>query len=117
MQVLSEGVTEIVQVGTTPSTVTVAAQVDVRPTPSITVSVTGIVLPASAQVNEFGVTLTSVTGPQLSWLPLSTIAGVSVAVPPERVTVAFLQRATGGVLSTTVTLKLQVLLPPAFVKV
>ena len=114
---LFSGVTAIAHVGIAPITLTVVEHEAVLPAASIMSSTTGIVVPPSVHPKVLGVTLTRLTPGQLSVLPPSTIAGVSVAVPPDKVTDAVVHTATGGVLSATVTVKVQVLLPPALVNV
>ena len=70
---------------------------------SATVKVTELV-PISAQVNVFGVTLITPETPQASDTDPNTMAGVTVAVPdPFMFATAALQLTVGGVLSITVT--------------
>src|SRR5258708_4808618 len=74
---------------------------------SVTVKVT-VFGPTLAQVKVFGLTLRLLM-PQTSLLPPSTSAAASVPLPvPSRTTVAALHLAVGGVLSTTVTVAVQV---------
>ena len=82
-------------------TVTVAVHEEELPAASLTVSVT-VFTPRLPQLNVAGVTVLE-TIAQLSVLPLSTDAPVIVTELPTNATVIFLQMATGGVLSTTVT--------------
>lgn len=97
--------------GVTSMTVTMAEQVDVLPLPSVMVSTT-VLAPRLAQVKVFGVTLA------VKLLQLSVELRPMTDAPMEpfplllRLTVAFVQMATGGVLSTRVTLKVQVLVLP-----
>ena len=66
------------------------------------------------QLKVFGLTLTRVTGVQLSLLPLFTSAGVIEAVPAAfKLTVIFFVFTTGAVLSVTTTLNVHVLEFPA----
>src|SRR5438128_450865 len=93
------------------STVTVLEQVETLPLLSVTVRVT-VFGPTLAQVNELGLTLLEAM-PQASLLPLSTCAAAMLALPlASSCTVMFLQAATGKVLSTTVTVAVQVWLLP-----
>ena len=91
------GTDAMVQVGISPTTVTVALQVFVLPLTSLTVRIT-VLLPRLAQVNAVLETL-NVIGLQLSVLLLSTLAGVMLAVPPTKVMVIGLQLGTGAVTS------------------
>ncbi len=70
--------------------------------------------PASAQVKEVGSSNTMVAMPQLSVLPLFTIAGVIVALPAASncTTIKSLQTAVGGTLSCKITFTLQVAVLP-----
>ena len=69
------------------TTVTVAAQVEVLPWPSLTVSTT-LLLPVLAQVKDVAERL-KLAVPQLSEEPLFTCAAVTVAVLPTKFTVIF----------------------------
>ncbi len=69
------------------STVTTTVFEDVLPEPSVAVRTT-VFAPRFEQVNIFGERF-SVTIPQLSVDPLFTAEGITVTVPPERVTVTF----------------------------
>src|SRR5436190_15755446 len=96
----------------TSCTVTVALHVPVLPLPSLAVRVT-VFGPILAQVNEFGVTETRFTVPQLSEPEEKTSAGTIEAVPAALSgTVMFLQAIEGGWLSVTVTVKLHVAVAP-----
>ena len=84
-------------------TVTVAVQLEVLPDASLTVSNT-VLLPTLLQLKLFGLTVSGVTVPQLSVLPLFTCEGVTVAVPLKpNETVTLWHIAAGGVLSKTCT--------------
>ena len=105
--VLLEGVTVMADAeGIVPTTVTVAVQVDAFPLLSVTVRVT-VLFPIFEQLKVLGETLIEAI-PQMSLDPLFTCDAVMEAVPPERVTVTFLQTALGAVLSTTVTIAVPV---------
>src|SRR5687768_16039406 len=83
-------------------TVTVALQTEEMPVIPVTVSVAALA-PILEQVNEEGETV-RVIAPQLSVLPESIIAAVSIAFPEaSRAMMAFLHLAIGGMLSITVT--------------
>ena len=89
-----------------PSTVTVVAQVLLLPFTSVTVTTTGMVWPACAQLNAFGVTAVVATA-QLSE-NVATWPGVTVTVVPVAGdTVMAEQTATGASLSVTVKTKEQ----------
>jgi hypothetical protein len=98
--VLFEGTEAMLQVGISPTTVTVAVQVLVLPLASFTVSVT-VCVPISAQLKSV-LDNEKVNGLQLSVLPLLIIAVVIEAAPFLSVMVAFWHTATGGVMSLTV---------------
>ena len=89
-------------------TVTTAEQVSTFPELSVTVKVTEFV-PTFAQA-KLVIESMRLSIPQTSLLPLSMSPVVIVADPePSKKTVMFWQTATGGVLSSTVTVAVQVL--------
>ena len=92
------------------STVTLAVQVAVFPPSSVTVSVTTLT-PTSAQVNVFGLAAKVIL--QLSVEPPSISAPVILAWPlASNCTVISWHTATGGILSSTVTVAVQLALFP-----
>ena len=90
------------------STVTMVVQVDVFPLTSVTVSVT-VFSPISAQV-KLVVSKEIATKPQVTVLPPSTSAAVKVASPlvSRKIVNGATQNATGGKLSSTVTMVVHV---------
>ena len=87
--------------------VTVDIHIAVFPFPSSTVKFT-VLGPISAHIN-IEKSILSEGGPQLSELPLSTSAGVMVAIPKASSdTVISWQRAIGEILSCTTTLAMQI---------
>src|SRR5687767_6610911 len=95
----------MVQVGISPTTVTVAVQLDELLLLSVTVNVT-VFDPISVQSKVEADTLKE-TVPQLSVLPLFTSSAVMVAEPFTNVTLTFSQTAWGASLSLTVTVNEQ----------
>src|SRR5688500_8959496 len=89
------------------STVTVAVQVEVFPLTSVTVKVT-VFGPTLAQV-KLVISKARLWIPHASLLPLSICAAVIVALPDaSNCTVMFWQIAVGAILSSTVTVAVQV---------
>ena len=90
-------------------TVTVALQVDELLLPSVTVKTT-VFEPQDKALGE----TERLTGPQLSYEPLSTCDDVIETLPEEPIgIVIFLHTATGGILSgLTVTIELQLAVLP-----
>src|ERR1043165_3315501 len=94
------------------STVTVLEQLELFPLASTRVRVT-VLGPTLAQVKALGLTLREAMPQAASLEPLSTSAAVLRAWPvASSCTVIFLQAATGAVLSTTVTVAVQLSLLP-----
>ena len=95
-------------------TVAVEVHVELLPYPSVTVKVTGTILPACAQVKLLGDTA-SVTAVQLSVDPLFTSEARRVAFPlPSKNTFTFpTQEAVGAKISSALTIAVHVLLLPA----
>src|SRR5436190_504805 len=100
----------MLQVGTSPTTVTTAVHVETFVCISVTVSVT-VLSPIVAQLKVVGATSTDSMS-QLSVLPSFISAAVMLAVPFTNVTVAGLHLAMGFSSSVTVTSNEQVSLLP-----
>ena len=95
--------------GNTSCTVTVALQVDELPFISVTVRTTGLGLEAMCEQFKVEGATAKEAMPQASLLPLSMSDGRRRAMPitGSSISVIFWQRATGGVLSKTVTVAVQ----------